>query len=112
MRFSYVLLLACGLTWAGCGKPSKPAPAGENPVNAPADYLGAVSKAQKAAAKTVGTASVDQAIKVFFEQENRYPKDLDELVSSGTLPKLPTPPNGMKFDYDPAAGTVKIVPKN
>jgi hypothetical protein len=54
---------------------------------------------------------LDQAIKVFFQTENRYPKDLQELVSSGTLPKLPAPPAGMKFDYDATSGTVKVVPE-
>jgi hypothetical protein len=105
-----VVPAACLCLW-GCGKKSEPAKVGDNPITAPVDYLGAVNKAQKSAVKTLGTVSLDQAIKTFFEQENRYPKSLDELVSSGTLPKLPAPPNGMKFDYDPAAGTIKIVPK-
>ena len=95
----------------GCGKESpssskSESKVGENPLNAPAEYGGALVKAQQKALKTVGGASLDSAIKLFFDQEGRYPKSLNELVSSGTLPKLPTPPNGMKFDYDPATGKV------
>jgi hypothetical protein len=113
MKQTLLWVLAFGLILCGCGQKesaeSKPAKAGESPLNAPADYLGAVVKAKKAAEKTVGGASVDQAIKTFFTQENRYPKDLDELVSSGVIPKLPVLPDGMKFDYNPTNGTVKVV---
>jgi hypothetical protein len=112
MKPTLLLLSAFCLALCGCGnKESKPAQAGENPLNAPADYLGAVVKAKKLADKTVSTVSIDQAIKVFSAQENRYPKTLDELVTSGTIPKLPAPPEGMKFDYNPTNGTVKIVPQ-
>jgi hypothetical protein len=112
----FFTLLAAGAALCGCKKDSSASPkptntVGENPLTAPADYLGAASKAQKAAAKTVGMASLDQAIKMFSGQEGRLPKNLDELVSSGTLSRLPDAPNGMKFDYDPATGAIKVVPK-
>jgi len=111
MKYHLVLLpLAC-LLLGGCGQEAKPAKAGDNPLNASADYVGALGKAQKSAAKTLATASLDQALKVFFAQENRYPKMLSELVSNGTLRSLPDPPQGMQFDYDAASGTVKVVPR-
>jgi hypothetical protein len=115
MKHAAILgILPLFLLW-GCGndapKEAKPTAAGENPLNAPADYLGAAVKAKQKAEKTVGAASVDQAIKVFAAQENRYPTNLDELVSSKVIPKLPTLPPGMKFDYDAATGTAKIVPE-
>ncbi len=113
MKTHCVLVAAvCGLL-CGCSDSSKSKSSegvGENPLNAPADYVGAIGKAQKSAVKTLGAVSLDSAIKTFYEQENRYPKTLDELVSSGVLPKLPAPPNGMKFDYDAASGKVKVVP--
>ncbi len=80
-------------------------------MTAPVDYLGAINKARQSAVKTVGAVSLDQAIKTYYAQENRYPKNLEELVSSGVLPKLPEPPNGMRFDYDPTNGLVKVVPQ-
>lgn len=113
MKPLLVLPLACAFL-VSCGKKQDdPAQktAGENPITAPADYVGAVGKAQQSAVKTLGTASLDQAIKMFHDQENRFPKRLDELVSSGTLSKLPAAPNGMKFDYDATTGMVKVVPK-
>lgn len=113
MKSLFLLPLACAFL-VSCGK-KQDGPGqktiGENPVTAPADYVGAVGKAQQSAVKTLGTASLDQAIKMFQDQENRFPKNLDELVSSGTLSKLPAAPNGMKFDYDANTGTVKVVPR-
>jgi hypothetical protein len=115
MHKTLLSLALTGLALAGCKKEA-PAPkptntVGENPITAPVDYLGAVSKAQQSAVKTLSTAGLDHAIKMFFGQEGRYPKNLDELVSSGTLDRLPAAPQGMKFSYDAASGQVKVVPQ-
>ena len=105
--------VAC-LIFCACKKESKPK-AGDsssgNPLNAPADYLGALNKAQKSAQKTTGMVSINSAIQSFFAENNRYPKDLNELVTSGSLPQLPPAPNGMKYDYDATSGKVKLVPQ-
>jgi hypothetical protein len=111
MKTISLSLCLVGLFFCGCGNDKSSKSAGENPLSAPADYLGAANKAHKSAVKTLGAVSLDQSIKMFYEQENRYPKSLDELVTSGILPKLPDPPNGMKFEYTPATGQVKVVPK-
>jgi hypothetical protein len=75
------------------------------------DYLGAVGKAQKSAVKTIDTVAIDQAIKMFYTEEGRFPKDLNELVTHGDLVRLPNPPYGMKLDYDPKNGRIKVVPQ-
>ena len=109
-RFFFLLPVAC-LTFTACKKeepPPKPTTSG-NPITAPVDYLDAVSKGQKKAVGTLGTVSLNSAIQTFFEKESRYPKDLNELITSGVLPKLPAAPNGMKFEYDAATGLVKTV---
>ncbi|MBI5384353.1 MAG: hypothetical protein HZA90_06655 [Verrucomicrobia bacterium] len=113
MKPTLFLLALLALAAAGCGPKQEPAKksTGENPLTAPADYVGAIGKAQQSAIKTVATASLDQAIKMFQEEKGRLPTNLTELVTSGTLPKLPAVPNGMKFDYDAASGKVKIVPQ-
>jgi hypothetical protein len=108
--------LAIGLGLAGCGR-STPPPAPTNaastpgPLTAPVDYLGAASKAQQRARQVTQTASLTQAIQQFHAGEDRYPKNLNELVSEGYLARLPQPPNGMKFDYNPATGQVRTVPR-
>jgi len=110
------LLAVCGL--AGCGR-SKPATtggatnaasSGGNPLTAPVDYVGAVGQAQKHAVKVVDTVQVQQAVQQFHAAEDRYPKDLDELVREGYLPRLPQLPAGMQYAYNPANGQVKAVP--
>lgn len=82
-----------------------------NPLTAPADYVGAIGKAQKQAQKTLSTLGLDQAIKTFYNEEGRFPKTLDELVSKGTINQVPPPPRGMKYDYDSKTGVIKVVPE-
>ena len=82
--------------------------AGENPLTAPADYLGAINQAQKAAVRTVDLASIDKAIDMFQVQEERLPASLNELVTKGYLPAIPQPPAGSTISYDPKTGKVQI----
>lgn len=100
----------------GCGKSdpsteSKPASSSGNPLTAPVDYLGAAAQAQKKSIKTLDEAGLNQTVQMFYAGEGRYPKDLNELVKPDYLTKLPAPPAGMKFDYNPTTGQVKVVPK-
>jgi hypothetical protein len=90
---------------------SPSASASGNPVAAPADYLGAVAKAKKTADAKIETASINRTVQLFYAQEGHYPKDLNELVRPGYLPQLPAPPYGMKYDYNPKTGEVKVVPQ-
>ena len=116
MKLSGTILLVAGLCLTGCdGKkeaaPVKSSTSGGNPLTAPADYLGAVSKAKQSADKTLVSAGLTQAIQQFYAQEGRFPKDLKELVSPNYLSALPAPPAGMKFNYNPATGDLKVAPK-
>ncbi|MGV3753932.1 MAG: hypothetical protein ACO1QS_00955 [Verrucomicrobiota bacterium] len=118
MNKSVIALLLGSALLVGCSK-SEPAPAakpaepkvGENPLNAPTDYLSTVAKAKKTAEAGVDTASLNSAISMFQVEKGRNPTNLNELVTSGTMKALPNPPYNMKFDYDAAKGAVKVVPK-
>ena len=114
MKTSRFLMLMAGCLLAGCGKKQAAKPeaptSGGNPINAPLDYLGAAAKAKQTAQKTVGVAGLQQTINLFQAQEGRLPKNLNELVGPNYLSSLPAPPVGMKFDYNPATGEVKVVP--
>jgi hypothetical protein len=110
------LLLAVALS--GCSRKSeeKPAPttnttenATGNPLTAPVDYLGAVNQAQKHSVKVIDTVQINNAIRQFHAVENRYPKDLNELVTSGYLVRLPRAPRGSRIVYDPTTGQVRVV---
>jgi hypothetical protein len=107
------------LALAGCGDSSsdtaKKSPAGGqpqgagNPLTAPVDYIGAVGAAQRQAAKTVDLTSLTQAVQAFQAGEERLPKNLQELVSEGYLPRIPAPPKGMQWSYQPQSGQVRVV---
>src|SRR5262245_19647980 len=112
-----LILAVSTLLLAGCKKeqttaqpgsaPAAP-PTSPNPALAPVEYLGAAATEKRSAEKTLDTVSLNRAIQAFSAAEGRMPKDLNEL-SPAYLPKLPTPPYGMKFDYNPASGEVKVV---
>lgn len=116
MKATFALVLLAGFFFAGCKKEETAAPANAagqpssgNPLTAPADYLGAAANAKKSADKTLLSAGLDQAIKMFSAQEGRMPKDLNELVPQ-YLKSIPAPPPGMKYSYDAKTGEVKVVP--
>jgi hypothetical protein len=120
MKSNFPVILAVGLIVCGCSEKKEtaspaPPPAkaeaapGNNPLTAPVDYLGAVAKAKKTADATLDSAALNQQVQLFYGQEGRYPKDLNELVTEKYLKSLPTPPHGTKLEYNPANGQVKVV---
>jgi len=119
MSKSFILLILVAGLFVACKKNQDTsstagtnASAGSgNPVTAPVDYLGAVAKAKHTADAKLETASINKAVQLFYAQEGRYPKTLNELVRPEYLPRLPDPPVGMKYSYNPATGEVKVVPQ-
>jgi len=102
--FAAVLLVT------GCGDGSKGTDSGGgNPVTAPVDYLDAIHKGQQSAVKTLDIAAITQAIQMFQVEHGRNPKDLNELVQTRHLARIPEAPAGSKIVYDPATGQVRIV---
>jgi len=103
------LPLGCllGALLAGCGE-NPGTPAQSNPAAAPADYLKSAAKSEQRAIKTVDTAALNKAIEMFYVQEGRFPKDLDEVVEKKFIPEIPPAPAGMKIVYDAKAGIVRI----
>ncbi|MDB6021303.1 MAG: hypothetical protein JWQ04_1160 [Pedosphaera sp.] len=102
------LLLGCGDKNAG-NTASAPNAPGSSPMNAPADYVGALGNGQNRAIKAVDIASLNQAIQIFNVNEGRFPKDLNELVDAKLINRIPDAPRGMKLFYDAGSGTVKVV---
>jgi hypothetical protein len=101
LLLSFVVL---ALVVVGCGKSGESA----SPT-APVDYLKSAADSKHSADKTVDTAALIKAVDMFSVQEGRYPKDLDELVAKKYIPLIPTPPVGMKIEYEAKTGTVKVV---
>jgi hypothetical protein len=113
-RLAAVILLT-PLPFSGCGEKPADSSASTNntssssPLTAPVDYLGAVGKAQQTAVKTVDTVSIKQAVQMFQVEQGRLPKDLNELVEEKYLPRIPDPPRGMKYVYDPNNGSIRAI---
>lgn len=109
-----VMLSIFVLLLPGCGEKG-PASSNQgnssgNPVTAPVDYLGAVNKAQKSANKAIDLAGLKQAIQLYHAQEDRYPANLQELVTAKYIPEIPPAPAGSRLSYDPATGEVRFLP--
>jgi len=109
-------LFAAAVLLAGCGGSSDDTDAAAtnsgagNPLTAPADYVGAVGAAHRQADRVTDLTSITRAVQAFQAGEDRLPASLQELVSEGYLPRLPDPPRGSRFEYDPSTGRVRIVP--
>ncbi|MCX7871786.1 MAG: hypothetical protein N2487_00715 [Verrucomicrobiae bacterium] len=115
MKLLFVILTIAVLSVAGCGQKDdankKTEQAGQNPLTAPVDYMGAAAKAKKYSEKTIDIVNLKRAIQEFQAGEGRLPNDLNELVAEKYLNSIPQPPQGMKIVYDPKTGEVKIVPE-
>ncbi len=105
-----VALPLFGCTEKPVRKPSatpEPKP-GENPLNAPTDYLGALNQGKKAAVGKLNLAQVTQAIEQFTAAEGRNPRDLQEVITKGYLTSLPPLPLNQKLVYHPDTRAVQI----
>ena len=111
-----LLVVTTGFLLPGCGQkdsgsPSSTNASSGNPLTAPVDYLGAAAKAKNLADKTVSNVGLNQAIQLYQAQEGQLPKTLNDLVAKQYLNSIPPPPAGMKYDYNPQTGAVKLVPQ-
>jgi|GEM_PF-1035579 len=56
-----------------------------------------------------GLAEIRNALEQWVFRHNNPPKDLKELVTEGYLKRLPSPPAGQRFLFDPRTMTVQLV---
>ena len=112
-----VLLPVLALLLTGC-KPSNSSSTSADSTNsgssggvvqAGADYVNGLGRAERNAGATADVSSLNQAIGMFQVDKGRFPNNLDELVQEKYLKKIPDAPYGMKIDYDAATGQVKVV---
>ncbi|MBL9172486.1 MAG: hypothetical protein JNL10_03030 [Verrucomicrobiales bacterium] len=110
MQKPWMAAFAAALFLVGCGRKEvrKPEGAG-NPATAPLDYLAAQGRAKQVAIKVTSTAEITSAIQKFQAMEDRFPKDLNELVQQHYLQSVPQAPRGQKFAYNAQDGSVRVV---
>lgn len=115
MKSRWLPTLLTAVALLGCGqkdqaKKSQDDSAGVgNAVTAPLDYLAAQGKAKKFAEKTITAAELTSAIQKFNAMEDRFPRDLNELVQQHYLQAPPAAPKGMRWHYDAQTGAVRLV---
>lgn len=113
MKAAQFLALFVALFLVGCEKKTPQAAATNstsgNPLTAPVDYLGALDNGRRRSISTIDIAQITQAVQMFNAEHDRFPKDLNELIDAKLLVKVPAAPYGMKIDYDPNTGAVKVV---
>jgi hypothetical protein len=99
---------------AGCKKDASTAastnqPGSGNLLTAPVDYMGAVVQAKKRAEKVVDSVNLTQAVQLFYAQEDRFPRDLNELVVKRYVAAIPPAPPGTTWAYNPQTGAINAV---
>jgi hypothetical protein len=82
-----------------------PPPSG---VNAPSTTPAATATPEQEIPSKDALEAVTMATQSFFIRHDRAPNTLEELVSSGFLRKLPAPPAGKKYVYDPERANIKL----
>ena len=108
------LILLMFLGFSGCSKKEQAQKdlttnnGSGNPITAPVDYLGAVNQARKTAVRQIDLASMRNAIQLFNGQEDRYPRDLNELAQKHYIQGVPELPKGSRFVYNPATGELNV----
>lgn len=99
-----LLLVALALCVPGCGAkklPNVPATSNEALEKFNADLNGTDPEAHQRV--------LTEALGAYFMTKNDVPKDLNDLVTSGLIPKLPAPPEGQKFEIDKTTMRVVLV---
>jgi hypothetical protein len=119
-RILCVGVVAASLILTGCiekrrpsGSPQKPPAAnptdGEQGAKGPgAEYGRNLANAEKKAAEVTGLTTLVRAVQQYQVVEGRYPSSLDDLVANRYLQKIPRPPRGKRFTYDPPTGKVDM----
>ncbi len=82
----------------------------------PAGEIGEKAKetGEKVFQKLRGTAHQDNLmylknkINTYKRQNGRYPDSLQQLVNEGFIDRIPEPPAGMQYQYDPSTGKLSF----
>ncbi len=74
------------------------------------DYRPVLAHTRQRQAAAQSAWQIEQAIGTFQRQMGRYPSNLVEIVKAGFIERIPEPPPGMGYLYDPGSGIFRIAP--
>lgn len=98
--------ILCAVFLAACSRKSEPAPA------TPATAANEPSAAPADTSADLGPllAELTQAVRKYGFEKQKVPASLEELVTAGYLPAMPSAPVGRRFTVDPKTMTVSLRP--
>ncbi len=120
MNRTTLCLISCAVgIFSACKKKASPAESAESKyaqsvqANKPVDPLraAAIAAFERDLAGTdtsVHLRILNEQLNAWMMANNAAPKDLNEFVQKGLLPRLPAPPQGKKFAIDAAAGVILV----
>lgn len=100
-----LLLSVCLVAGEGCGRKKRVSPAGP-PVFTP-EAVQQIVEAEKSPQASLEL--LNDSLKDWLLRNSKYPKDLQEFVTVGVLPRLPAPPPGKRFAIDTQRACVVLV---
>lgn len=74
------------------------------------DFRPVLAHTRQRQAATITAAQIEEAIRQFHLYMGRYPSNLVEVVKAGYVERIPDPPAGMGYLYDPQSGIFRIAP--
>ena len=101
----WLMVLLVGLALAGCGK--KESASGSAPESARA--LGKATPRQYVVNGQIDLQALTATLHEYVLWKDKIPADLNELVTSGFLPRLPEPPPDQRFAIQRGAMRYEVV---
>ncbi len=108
-------LAACALILGAVGcdqiaKSTKPSESQEQKSKNLGDqYVRGILGTGNNAKGTIGVVAIQKAVQMYQVEKGKNPASLAALHSEGYLTQKPTAPQGQRFEYDAASGSVKLV---
>jgi len=99
--YALAIIFIVLLAGAGCGK--------KQDIEEKAKETGAkVFQKMKTTAHQDNLLYLKNKINTYKRQNGKYPDSLQKLVDQGFIDKIPEPPAGMQYQYDPSTGAVTL----
>lgn len=107
------LLMITALLIVGCRRDRSRVLGGEEQqevMEGPRDYREMLERARAKQSVADIQTELEQAVARFRHTRSRLPTNLYELLSSGVMTRMPEPPPGQVYSYDPVHGNVGLIP--
>jgi len=111
-RVTAILSVLAAISLAACARERSRAVSDEEydaAAEGPRDYRQMLDRARERQGETTLLTKLQDAVERFQFDLARLPTNLTELVAQRYLDRIPPPPSGMAFSFDPVHGNVSLV---